>query len=349
MVTALILGAVAAVASTAISVQAQDTQQQQQAYENERLMEKSYQYQRELADLNASNNWELTRQSAKLTDMYQRSLIADSGIMEKRALQNAGLSLGSLANSFTPANSNVSANASSSVPSSPQASVGLQSVRMGDMLQGVLELLSAQKAEAETKKTEAETRMIDKQTEWIDDEKGAAVTKTLADSAAARKSLEVMESQVTLNVTQGELNKRYGERASTEIAKLAEETKGIRINNEYLPKLRSTEIKRIGAETYKAIEEGDATKIRNGFAQLGIGISNDWITTILAMGSRGSYKKVLTSVIDSTDDAIRAALDDYGTTPSAEGILSALGSSFSFDKDKSVLLKTITQLLNSLK
>ncbi|QCS36025.1 hypothetical protein [Capybara microvirus Cap1_SP_93] len=144
MISAILAAAIASAASAAVAGGSQAIAQSGSEDFQREMADKAYERQKELMYLQSQNNWYYAQEGAKLDDQYQRSLLKDSAQIEKQGLMNAGLSVGSMNGSFSPAQSIVktAGSSSSSAPSVGMPQIGMQRGINLDNLGNIASLLA---------------------------------------------------------------------------------------------------------------------------------------------------------------------------------------------------------------
>lgn len=249
-----------------------------------------------------ANQKNLNAFDAKLNDSYQRSMLFDSASIQKASLQSAGLSAGSMLSAYSPSGSNVNQNGGASGGSAINPGLNL------DFVNAMLGMSQAKLNETAADKNEAEANKIYKETSWIDDINDANVSKTIADTYKARQELRNLRQDLSESISRMKLNDEERKQVSANIDKVIQETNSIRINNKYLDDLNNATISEKLANIQKVLADSNYTVVRTELAKLGIGVSNNWLESIVALSHFGNAGTALKDVKYGLIDAIKELL-----------------------------------------
>ena len=264
------------------------------------------------------NQIQLNKFNAKLNDRYQRNLLYDSATLQKSSLQSAGLSVGSMLNSYTPLGSNVNASGSASGGSAVSPGINL------DFVNAILGMSQAKLNDSAASKNEAEANKIEKEAAWIDDINDANVSKTIADTYKARQELRNLRQDLSESISRMKLNDEERKQVSANIDKVINETNSIRINNKYLDDLNNATISEKLANIQKALADSNYTVVRTDLAKLGIGVSSNWIESLVALSHYGNVGTAFKDIKFGLTDAIKELVSN-NSNKSVAGAVGAAG------------------------
>ena len=268
-----------------------------------------------------ANQKNLNAFNAKLNDSYQRSMLFDSASLQKASLQSAGLSAGSMLSSYSPSGSNVNSSGAAASGSAISPGINLS------LIDAMLGISQAKLNETAAEKNEAETNKIDKETSWIDSINDANVSKTIAETANAKQQLFNLRQTLDESVARMKLTNEQRDQVRESINKLIAETEGIKINNMYLQEVNEANIANIMANCKKALSDANYTSVRSELAKMGIGVSSNWVESLVALSHFGNAGVAIKDVKRGLEDAVEALVE-----PSAEdkktdhSVASALGA-----------------------
>lgn len=262
---------------------------------------------------------ELNKENMKLEDQYNRAMHHDSALIQKSGLLAAGLSPSSMESGFSPAQSTAQSQSTLGTVSMPTASPL-------DLLAYKEQSARIQNIEANTKNQEANTAKTEKETSWLDDINDANVSKTIAETQNAKQQLHNLRQSLSESISKMKLNNAEVDEVKARIDKFVSETEGIKINNMYLQEMNEAKLSEIMANAKKALAESDYTKVRKELARMGIGVSNNWVESLVALSHFGQAGVAIKDVKRGLEDVLEALGESIDEAKNSEQpVASALG------------------------
>lgn len=233
------------------------------------------QYKRTKKLMKQQHQFELENMATQ--DKYQRSLMQDADILNKKALQKAGYSTADPNGTGfeAPTMSMPGTSASGSVALSP---TGNTAASYSALMSGELNASSARlndiEAQYRAKLLEGKIGLFKEQIEQIKQQ--------------LPEQVSLLKEQVHAKQTEWKLNEKSVERLDADIDRLGALTKSINIDNEYKADLNDRQIKKYDREIHNLLQDGKVKEVEARLASLGILVNADWLTTIAAIAASGT-------------------------------------------------------------
>lgn len=231
----------------------------------------------------------LERKNMREAYQLQKQMALDASSLRKRSLQNAGYSTadpegtGTTVPNVSPPSTSASLG---SVDQSPSFAPGMTVTDLANA-----NLMNSQ---ADLNKIEAKWRA-----QKLEGEVGKlnAEIKSILEKLPLEK--DQLQKDIDLKLSQQNVNKETAARIHEEIDKVFEETKGIKIDNQFRFDMKSEELAKLKNEVNILIKEGRIKELEAKLADKGVLVNSNWFATLASIVLSGSTGQVLGDISSS--------------------------------------------------
>lgn len=236
-------------------------------------------------------------------DKYQRQLAVDASSLRKRSLQNAGYSTADPEGTGTVAPTVSAPSSSASGMSISQTPTFAPGMTVTDLANANL-----MNSQADLNKIEAKWRA-----QKLEGEVGKlnAEIKSILEKLPLEK--DQLQKDIDLKLSQQDVNKETAARIHEEIDKVFEETKGIKIDNQFRFDMKAEELAKLKNEVNILIKEGRIKELEATLADKGVLVNSNWFATLASIVLSGSTGQVLGDISSSITTIISQFPDMLGS------------------------------------